>query len=108
MKEAEEYFKNVHMTQDQHKMFLDFVNILFRYVSIGELAAKDITWRAISKWQLEHKRDLLGLENEPPETQIQSLDQLLNILKMDLIAVLEDPEQEKLVEKAIAEMMKFF
>ncbi len=61
LKEAENYFKNVHMTQEQHKIFNDFVDIVLKYIKMDKLAAKGIGWRAVSKWQLEHKRDLLGL-----------------------------------------------
>jgi hypothetical protein len=29
---AEEYFKNVHMTQEQHKIFLNFINLFLQNI----------------------------------------------------------------------------
>ncbi|NVM36505.1 MAG: hypothetical protein HWN81_12990 [Candidatus Lokiarchaeota archaeon] len=49
LKEAEEYFKNVHMTQEQHTIFIEFVKIFLKYIKMEELAAKGIGWRAVSK-----------------------------------------------------------
>jgi len=108
LKEAEEYFKNVHMTQEQHTIFLEFVRIFIKYIKLEELAAKGIGWRAVSKWQIEHKRDLIGLENETPDERIKSINQLLNIAKDELIKILEDPSQKSLIDTAINDTMEFY
>jgi len=81
LKDAEQYFKNVHMTQEQHKIFLDFVKLFLKYIPIEELAAKGIGWRAVSKWQLARKRDLMGLEKESPEDRIKAIEQLLEVVR---------------------------
>ena len=108
LKEAEEYFKNVHMTQEQHTIFLEFVRIFLKYIKMEELAAKGIGWRAVSKWQIEHKRDLIGLESETPDERIKSLNQLMNIVKDELIEILEDPSQKSLIDTAINDTMEFY
>lgn len=108
LKEAEEYFKNVHMTQEQHTIFLEFVRIFIKYIKLEELAAKGIGWRAVSKWQIEHKRDLIGLENETSDERIKSINQLLNIAKDELIKILEDPSQKSLIDTAINDTMEFY
>lgn len=108
LRKAEQYFKNVHMTQEQHEIFLDIIQLFTKYIPLGEMAVKGLGWRAISKWQLEHKRDLLGLENETPEMRIKSMDQLFEIVKSELIVILEDPEQQPLISQAIIEMMKHY
>lgn len=108
LKEAEEYFKNVHMTQEQHTIFLEFVRIFIKYIKLEELAAKGIGWRAVSKWQIDHKRDLIGLENETPDERIKSINQLLNIAKDELIKILEDPSQKSLIDTAINDTMEFY
>jgi hypothetical protein len=108
LREAEKYFKNVHMTQEQHNIFVNIVKLFMQYIPMGEMAAKGLGWKSISKWQLEYKRDLLGLENEPPEMRIKSLEQLFEIVKTELTAILEDPEQQSLIDEAVTELLKFY
>jgi len=108
LKAAEDYFKNVHMTQEQHIIFNDFVKIVLRYISIDELAAKGIGWRSVSKWQLDHKRDLLGLQDETPDERIKAINQLLSIVNDELIKILEDPNEKSLVDTAINDIMGFY
>ena len=108
LKDAEEYFKNVHMTQEQHIIFNEFVKIVRKYIKIDELAAKGIGWRSVSKWQLEHKRDLLGLEQETPDERIKSISQLMNVVKDELINILEDSSQKSLIDTAINDTMEFY
>lgn len=108
LKDAEEYFKNVHMTQEQHIIFNEFVKIVLKYIKMDELAAKGIGWRAVSKWQLEHKRDLLGLESESPDERINAIDQLLMIVKDELIKILEDPNEKSLIDTAINDIKEFY
>ncbi len=108
IKDAEEYFRNVHMTQEQHTIFLNFVNLFLEHIPINEMAAKGIGWRAVSEWQLKHKRDLLGLENEIPEERIKSIEELLNIVKRLLSEILEDPEQKSILDEVIKNLIDFY
>jgi hypothetical protein len=73
-----------------------------------ELAAKGIGWRAVSKWQLEHKRDLLGLVDATPDERVKSIDQILKIVKEELIGILQDPSEKSLVDTAIHDIMEFY
>ena len=108
IKDAEDYFKNVHMTQEQHAIFLDFVNIFLKHIPTNEMAVKGIGWRAISEWQLKHKRDLLGLESETPEERIKSIEEILNIVKRLLTEILEDPEQKSILDDVMKELLEFY
>ena len=105
---AEEYFKNVHMTQEQHKIFLDFVNIFLEHIPLNEMALKGIGWRGVSEWQLKHKRDLLGLESEPPEERLKSIEEILNIVKRLLTEILEDPAQKSILDDVIKDLIDFY
>ncbi len=108
LKEAELYFKNVHMTQEQHRIFLDFVKLFLKYIPIEELAAKGIGWRAVSKWQLTHKRDLMGLEKETPEERIKAIEQLLDVVRLELLETLKDPKVNPKLTIAIKETLDFY
>jgi len=57
---------------------------------------------------LDHKRDLLGLEQETPDERIKAINQLLNIVKEELIKILEDPDDKPLVDTAIKDIMEFY
>ncbi len=108
IKDAEEYFRNVHMTQEQHKIFLDFVNLFLKQIPINEMAVKGIGWRAVSEWQLKHKRDLLGLESEAPEERLKSIEEILNIVKRFLIEILENPDQKSILDNVIKGLIEFY
>ena len=96
------------MTQEQHKIFINLVNIFLKYIPLGDIAAKGLGWKSISRWQIEHKRDLLGLINETPEERIKSMNQLSEVIKNEVIAILEDPEQKSLVDNTINEIMEYY
>jgi hypothetical protein len=108
LREAQEYFKNVHMTQEQHKIFNDFIDIFLNHIPIEKVAAKGIGWRSIRKWQLKHKRDLLGLEDEEPEERIKSIAQLLEVVKTELIGDLVDEDDAPLVDEATTDILNFY
>ena len=109
IKEAEEYFHNVHMTQEQHHIFLDFVKIFEKYIPLPDIAVKGIGWRAVKEWQLAHKRDLQGLISETPEERIKSISEILrNFVKLDLLEKLVDQKDEPLVDKAIEDTLDFY
>lgn len=108
LKDAEEYFRNVHMTQEQHTIFLGFVKNFLEHIPINEMAAKGIGWRAVSEWQLKHKRDLLGLESETPEERLKSIEEILNIVKRLLTEILEDPAQTSILDAVMKELLDFY
>ncbi len=105
---AEEYFKNVHMTQEQHKIFLSFISLFIQSIPMNEMAVKGIGWHAVSEWQLKHKRDLLGLESEPPEERLKSIEEILNIVKRLLTEILEDPAQKSILDNVIKDLIDFY
>ena len=109
IKEAEEYFRNVHMTQEQHSIFLSFVKIFEKYIPLSDIAVKGIGWKAVKEWQLAYKRDLSGLINETPEERIKSIAELLrNFVKPDLLEKLVDQKDEPLVDKAVEDTLDFY
>ena len=109
LKEAKKYFKTVHMSQAQHKIFLDFVNIFLKYIPIEEISAKGIGWKAVKEWQLKHSRDLIGLEEEDEQERIHSISQILkDHVKPDLLEKLLDREDEELLDKAIEDILEHY
>ena len=110
IKEAEEYFKDVHMDKDiQFKIFLDFVKIFEDHIPLPDLAVKGIGWRAVREWQQTHKRDLIGLLDETPEERIRAIDDILNHhVKPDLLEKLVDKKDEPLVDEAINDVLEFY
>ena len=109
IKEAEEYFKKVHMDESQFKIFLDFVKIFEKHIPLPDLAVKGIGWRAVREWQQKHKRDLIGLLEETPEERIKAIEDLLrNHVKPDLFEKLVDKKDEPLVDETIKDVLEFY
>ncbi|MFO8017287.1 MAG: hypothetical protein R6U96_01510 [Promethearchaeia archaeon] len=108
LRKGQDYFKDVHMTQEQHEIFNDFIKIFLKHVPIEKMTAKGIGWRSIRKWQLKHKRDLLGLIDEESEERVKSINQLLQIIKKELIGDLVSDDDIPLVDEAIDDILDFY
>ncbi|NVM36506.1 MAG: hypothetical protein HWN81_12995 [Candidatus Lokiarchaeota archaeon] len=48
------------------------------------------------------------MESETPDERIKSIYQLMNIVKDELIKILEDPSQKSLIDTAINDTMEFY
>ena len=97
---AIEYFKEVHMTEEQHRIFKDFVKIFIKHIpTMDEISAKGIGWSAVRIWQIEHKRDLTGLEAEDEVIRILGITQLMDVCKRELTKILKDPNQKALLDR---------
>jgi len=51
LKKAKEYFKDIHMTDEHYKIYLEFIQNIHKYVPIDEDALKGFGWEAITMWQ---------------------------------------------------------
>jgi hypothetical protein len=108
-KDADDYFKDVHMDQFQHQIFKDFVKIFLKHISMDEITAKGMGWRSVREWQTKHKRDLLGIADEDRDERIKAITQILrDHLKPDLLEGLIDKNDEPRLDKAIDDILDFY
>jgi len=109
LKDAEEYFKTVKMSQYQFKIFLDFVKIFRQHIPISDLAVKGIGWQAIREWQQKQHRELIGLEHEDHVERVHAITQILkDYVKKDLFEKLIDSNDEPKVDKVLDKIIEFY
>jgi len=109
LKDADEYFTDVHMDQSQFKIFIDFVKIFLKHIPMDELTAKGMGWRAVREWQTKHKRDLIGIAEEDYEERMKAISQILrDHLKPGLLDGLIDKNDEALLDKTIEDILAFY
>ena len=109
LKDSEEYFKTVKISQYQFKIFLDFVKIFRQHIPISDLAVKGIGWQAIREWQQKQHRELIGLEHEDHVERVHAITQILkDYVKKDLFEKLIDSNDEPKVDKVLDKIIEFY
>jgi len=113
LQDAEEYFKNVHMNREQAKIFDELTDILLKNLSenavpISKESMKGIGWRAIGMWQIDYKRDLLGLTSISHDERLKAITNILDYVKNLLIKDLTNTNYQSLIKNAIQEAIKYY
>ena len=96
------------MDKDQHKIFLDFIQILLKNIPLPELASKGLGWKAVSIWQVKQKRKLSDLMQATPEDRINSIEEIVNHFKEEAIKGLVNADDEPILSKTVDEVMEFY
>ena len=94
LKDAEEYFKTVALTETQYKIFLEFINIIDEHIPIGKKALKGIGHLAIQSWQVDHKRSITGIAKASHLEAMKTLSEICDYLRIELIKSLLHSEDE--------------
>ncbi len=108
LKKAKEYFENVHMTDEQYKIFIDFIQQIHKYISIGEDALKGFAWQAIGMWQKDYNMDFIVIAIKSHEERMKAITQICDYLKIELAQNLINSEYESLVTKAVDETEAYY
>jgi len=108
IKEAEDYFKTVHMNRRQEEVFEEFIEVLLKYIPISEDSLKGICYHAISAWQIDYKRSLLGFASLSHDERITELTKIFDYVRVQLIPILIQEDYTSLIEGAIEKALKFF
>ncbi len=108
IKEAEDYFKTIRMNRRQEEIFEEFIEVALKYIPISEDALKGIGYQAISAWQIDYKRSLLGFASLSHDDRIEELTKIFDYVKLQLIPILIKEDYKSLIEKAIEKALKFF
>ena len=108
LKKAKEYFKDVHMTEQQYQIFIEFIQNLQKYIPIGEESLKGIGWQAISMWQKDYNLDFLVLVIKSHEERMKSLSVICDYLKIELIKNLINSDYESKITQAVDEALAYY
>ena len=99
LKDAEELFKTVSLTEAQFKVFLEFMDTIHEHIPIGLDSLKGIGHLAIKSWQVDHKRSITGIANVPHLEAMKTLSEICDYLKIELIKDLINSEDEASAQK---------
>ena len=99
LKDAEELFKTVALTESQFRVFLEFIDIIHEHIPIGLDSLKGIGHLAIKSWQIDHKRSITGIANAPHLEVMKTLSEICDYLKIELIKNLINSEDEASAQK---------
>ena len=111
LKEAEDLFKTVSLTESQFKVFLEFTDIIHEHIPIGKEALKGIGHIAIQSWQVDHKRSLTGIAKAQHLEVMKTLSEICDYWKIELIKDLINSDDEAIaqkVTKAVDEALKHY
>ena len=108
-----QHFKTLFHVSDIHirngeERFEEFIEVALKYIPISEDALKGIGYQAISAWQIDYKRSLLGFASLSHDDRIEELTKIFDYVKLQLIPILIKEDYKSLIEKAIEKALKFF
>ena len=72
------------------------------------MAMKGFSWRAISKWQVENKKGINEIANEPPASKMKAVLQIMENLEGELTRILLKEEDSSKIKAATAEAFEFY
>lgn len=114
IEKAEEEYKKLNITAEQHGRLNSFVKIIAQYIPLPERALRGFMWRAIREDQVERHVDLaeearIADQREVDlETRIAGIENILSRLKNNLTRLLVHSEQEPLLDKAFDKVIDFY
>ena len=111
LKEAEDLFKTISLTEAQFKVFLEFTDIIHEHIPIGKDALKGIGHLSIQSWQVDHKRSLTGIAKAQHLEVMKTLSEICDYWKIELIKDLIKADDEAIaqkVSKAVDEALKHY
>ena len=108
LKKAKEYADGIHMTAMQHKIFMDIVQLLNKFIPIGESELKGIGYKALSLWQKDYNLKFVEIAPMSHEERMEALTRYSDYVKIELVANLIDSEYESKVTDAVNEALEYY
>lgn len=111
IKQAEEYYQNIHINAEQRDRINSFAQILGQYLPIPERALMGFLWRVLINIQKKYHIDFA---EEGKRTDISlaermgAIQEIFTMLKEELTRVLIKQEQEPILEEAIEKAINFY
>ena len=108
LKKATEYFKDVHMTDTQYKIFMDILLLVHKFIPIGIEALKGIGWKAMSLWQKDYKISFVEMAAMNHSERMLMLTRYSDYVKIELVANLIDSAYESKVTEAVNQALEYY
>ncbi len=108
IKKAKEYFEGVHLTEEQHKIYIELFEIIHQFIPIDSEALKGMIWASISMWQKDYNSDIITIAIKSHEERMKILTQISDYLRIELIENLINSKYEGQVTKGVDEMLAHY
>ncbi|MFX1382293.1 MAG: hypothetical protein ACFFBP_07580 [Promethearchaeota archaeon] len=108
VKEAEDYYKTLHMGLDQKYIIIAIGKLISKFLPIPERAIRGFIWRTIREWQLTEKKDLSELSNLAPSNRINEVVKIIKLFETQIKRVLMDEQQGPLLEETMKKVLEVY
>lgn len=106
--EAEEYYKQLHLTSDQRRKVRMVAKLATNYIPISEHAMCGFAFRALTEYQIDNKIELSAFESMSSEETLEMLNDVMHRVKNQLLKILIEKEQEPVLDDAIIKLLDFY
>ncbi|MFX1275582.1 MAG: hypothetical protein ACFFBP_03980 [Promethearchaeota archaeon] len=106
--EAENYYKQLHLTSDQRRKVRLVAKLATQYIPISEHAMCGFAFRALQEYQIENKIELTEFESMSNEATLKMINDAMNRVKNQLLKILIDKKQEPVLDDAIVKLLDFY
>jgi hypothetical protein len=108
IEEAENYFKTIRIEKYQRRIVAAIAPLMCKYIPMSVMAMKGFSWRAISNWQVENKKGINELANDPPAVRMKAVLGIMENLEGELTRILLKQEDSFKIKQATAEAFEFY
>ena len=106
--EAEDYYKELHLTSDQRRQVRLVSKVATSYIPISEHAMCGFAFRALKEYQVDNKIEMSAFESMSDEAILDMLSDVMNRVKNQLLKILISQEQAPTIDKAIVKLLDFY
>ncbi|MFX1373882.1 MAG: hypothetical protein ACFFCE_18700 [Promethearchaeota archaeon] len=108
MQNSEDYYKKIHMVADQNTVITQMAQFLCQFLPIPERPMKGFIWRALTDWQVKNRKDLSEVLKISPDQRVETVLEIIALLKKHLTRILISQEQEPLLNESCQKAVKFY
>ncbi len=108
IKEAEDYYKTLHMETDQRQIIESMAGLVADHLPVPERAIKGFMWRAIKNWQVDKKRGLDEIKKSTSSEKVDIAVNLFEYFETEIKRIMIDKSQESLLSSAIQEGLNLY
>jgi len=87
---------------------MEIVQLIHKFIPIGENVIKGIGWKAMSIWQRDFNINIVEVATMTHEERMEALTRYSNYVKIELIANLINSEYESKVNEAINQALEYY
>ena len=108
LNEAEDYYKELHISRKQRRKIVMMSKLATNYVPINEYAMCGFAFRAITQYQVDNKIEMIAFEIMSPEAKIEMLSDVMNRVKKMLTTIIVDKNKSHILDTAVKELLEFY